>query len=108
MVGFNFICIYFLVLHVPEKMKFPVTAYVVVIGSMVHRALNRNDPNASTKAHWISAVGAVIFAFSDFILAYDKFVYRLENARWAVMLAYVSFNLIYLIFLVFWLNFPHT
>jgi uncharacterized membrane protein YhhN len=56
--------------HVDEKMKIPVIAYIVVIGSMLITAFGAYP----TSQQWQIPAGAVIFAISDLGVARNRFV----------------------------------
>jgi uncharacterized membrane protein YhhN len=58
----------------------PVTAYMVVIAAMVTTALAAGNP--------VAAVGAVLFAGSDAMIAWDRFVGRFAGAGVWIMVTY--------------------
>ena len=58
----------------------PVGLYTVVIGAMVIYAFSTGEP--------LIAAGATVFAFSDTVLARDRFVRPWEGARLLVMVTY--------------------
>ncbi|XP_004597158.2 lysoplasmalogenase [Ochotona princeps] len=70
-----------LLLHLEEDMVLPVVAYGLILSAMVWRGLARGG-----SAGW----GAVLFALSDGVLAWDNFVQPLSNARLLTMATYYA------------------
>jgi alkenylglycerophosphocholine/alkenylglycerophosphoethanolamine hydrolase len=69
-------------------MAVPVAAYVVVICTMTWRAAARVGGRRSGGASWIGLAGALAFAASDTVIAFDRFHAPVPGARWAVMALY--------------------
>ena len=67
-------------------LRIPVAAYVVVIGTMMWRAsaLVRQG----SRSTYYAFTGAVTFAFSDSLIAVDKFVAPIEAAGFFIMVTY--------------------
>ncbi|MCP3936569.1 MAG: lysoplasmalogenase [Actinomycetia bacterium] len=63
-----------------SALRAPVTAYIVVIACMVAAAIGTTRP--------VVAAGAVLFALSDALLGYDRFVTPRSDRRIAVMVMY--------------------
>ena len=64
----------------PPQLRAPVAAYVVVIAAMVGVAVSRAAP--------ILWAGAVLFALSDGVLGWNRFLQPLPGGRVAVMVTY--------------------
>jgi len=77
----------------PSDMRPPVAIYCAVIGVMVYRVLNHRDLVAGRSSYLYVAFGALSFAFSDFVLGYNKFVTPIGNASTIVMIFYVSIHI---------------
>ncbi|XP_076783806.1 lysoplasmalogenase TMEM86B isoform X2 [Arvicanthis niloticus] len=75
----------FLLLHLEPDMVLPVSAYGLILNSMVWRGLV-----CGGRAGW----GAVLFMFSDGVLAWDTFVYSLPSARLVIMSTYYAAQLL--------------
>lgn len=74
---------YWLGPHLPPELRTSVTAYVVVIGTMVVCAIGA----AAAGAPVVAAVGAVLFAASDVSVARDRFVGAgFSNRLWGLPL----------------------
>ena len=58
----------------------PVAAYIVVIGAMLATALAVGNP--------VAAVGAILFCASDSMIAWDRFVGKIQNASLLIMITY--------------------
>jgi alkenylglycerophosphocholine hydrolase len=70
-------------------MMIPVGIYVVVIGVMVWRAATRVGSHGETYwSEWSGLVGAFLFAFSDSLIALDRFYVPMESARYVIILTY--------------------
>lgn len=70
-------------------MTLPVLAYVLVISTMLWRALAATGANGpSTTEELAGAVGAVFFTLSDSLLALNKFHAPLAGAAYSVILTY--------------------
>ncbi|GBG28553.1 Lysoplasmalogenase [Hondaea fermentalgiana] len=74
--------------HLSENYKYPVIAYVVVLGQMVYRAAGRYMPACGMESYYYGSVGAFVFAASDTLLAYNRFVEPVSHARYLVILLY--------------------
>jgi uncharacterized membrane protein YhhN len=67
----------------------PVLAYVLAIGLMLLSALlTLVRPEWAALPAWLASGGALLFTFSDSLLAWDKFVAPIRHARVAVMMTY--------------------
>ena len=67
----------------------PVSLYGMVITLMVLSALlTLNNPAWKTSAGGLVALGAILFYFSDILLAWNKFVNPIKNGRLANMILY--------------------
>lgn len=75
----------FLLPHLELDMVLPVSAYGLILNSMVWRALV-----CGGSAGW----GAVFFIFSDGVLAWDTFVYSLPFGRLVTMSTYYAAQLL--------------
>lgn len=73
--------------HVPGKMKLPVSLYMVVILSMVWRAVEQLAQVGGTAAA-LALTGAVLFAISDSLLALNRFRQPFRLARLLVLGSY--------------------
>jgi uncharacterized membrane protein YhhN len=65
----------------------PIGVYGLVIGVMMWRAAVRVGGPAGTLA-WVGLLGAVLFAFSDSMIAVNKFVQPFEGARPLILVTY--------------------
>jgi uncharacterized membrane protein YhhN len=73
-----------------SSFQMPVVAYVIVILAMCSFAFG----HASSSGRWVVAVGAIVFAASDFAVAREKFVKpSLSNKAWGLP-AYYSAQLL--------------
>ncbi len=73
------------------RARMPVVVYVTVIGLMGWRAaLRATDPAAPSPSDLLALAGALFFLASDGVLAYDRFVRRLDLAPVAVMTTYYA------------------
>ena len=80
---------YFVVLPGLESMTLPVLAYVIVIGGMVWRAASRVGSHGEPHwSEWLGMIGAFLFAFSDSLLALNRFYSPFASARYIVILIY--------------------
>ncbi len=70
-----------------DKMKGPVTVYLLVILTMAWQALTRWSALQTTSA-MLAAVGAVAFVVSDSALALDRFREKFRSARVLVLTTY--------------------
>lgn len=75
----------FLLPHLKPNMVLPVSAYGLVLNSMLWRGLGWGG-----SAGW----GAVLFVFSDCVLAWNTFVYSLPFARLVIMSTYYAAQLL--------------
>jgi uncharacterized membrane protein YhhN len=70
-------------------MKAPVIAYMVIISAMVHRAVASSaSPAFTTRQAVMIAVGAVLFYFSDIVLAANRFWKPMKYHRLSLALYY--------------------
>lgn len=58
--------------NLPPAMKIPVALYSAVLASMAGQAMGRFLA-LQTRAARLAAIGAILFAFSDTLLAFDRF-----------------------------------
>jgi len=66
-----------------------VAIYVGVIGTMIWRAAARaGHAGRPTRAEWIGLAGAIAFALSDTLIAFDRFRASIPGVRWPIMLLY--------------------
>ena len=73
--------------HVPDALRLPVHAYVVVISAMVVTAAAAGAAGAGLAV----LVGAVLFAVSDLAVARERFVARsFANGAWGLPLYYAA------------------
>jgi uncharacterized membrane protein YhhN len=71
------------------RLERPVGLYGMVITLMVLSALlTLNNPAWKTSAGGLVALGAILFYFSDILLAWNKFVNPIRNGRLANMILY--------------------
>nr|XP_004672745.1 lysoplasmalogenase [Jaculus jaculus] len=74
-----------LLLHLEPDMVLPVGAYTLILSAMLWRSLAQGG-----SASW----GALLFTFSDGILAWDTFVQSLPYARLVIMTTYYTAQLL--------------
>jgi uncharacterized membrane protein YhhN len=74
--------------HGLGAMALPVGLYVTVICTMMWRASARLGGRTARRAAWLGLAGAVAFAASDTIIAFDRFSAPIPRARWAIMVLY--------------------
>ena len=73
----------------PEELLLPVSGYVIVIAAMLALALSRRPEGFAAQWSWrCGAAGAVLFAVSDTLLAYNRFVGAMPHAKMAVAATY--------------------
>jgi len=71
------------------EMRPAVLAYVLAIGTMVWRAAARiGHAGAARAGEWAALAGAILFAFSDTLIAIDRFHAPVPGARFWIMLLY--------------------
>ena len=80
--------IYWLFPHLGEFMV-PVIVYATVILLMVLFAINRLG-RVSETAFWICLTGALLFMFSDSMIAINKWPFPFELSRPMIMITYIS------------------
>lgn len=66
----------------------PVSVYVTVICAMMWRAAARVGGRMPSRAAWLGLAGAVAFAASDTMIAFDRFSAPMPGARWPIMIFY--------------------
>ena len=77
-----------------SELLIPVCIYTLTIAVMVYTACIRNDEASAVKNSIVSLskrfgiYGAIVFAISDSILAYDKFILPINNGKIYVMVTY--------------------
>jgi uncharacterized membrane protein YhhN len=69
-------------------MAVPVGAYVAVICTMMWRAAARVGGQAPARAAGLGLAGALAFAASDSLIAFDRFHAPIPGARWPIMALY--------------------
>lgn len=79
--------IVFLKGYVPTNMFVPVLVYALTIGIMGMRALERKT-SSNDSYKWV-AVGAILFIFSDTLIAVNKFVQDIPLSSLWIMATYV-------------------
>ncbi len=72
-----------------RRLRVPVVAYVVVLGSMAAQALGQGAAIGGPAA-WAGGIGGLLFFFSDAALAYDRFRRKFRAARLVVLGSYWS------------------
>jgi uncharacterized membrane protein YhhN len=76
--------------HLPDTLKLPVAAYVLVIALMGAQALGRASVLRDTPSRTV-AIGALFFMLSDTLLAINRFVQPLPvSALWVLSSYYVA------------------
>jgi len=80
---------YVLFEHIPEEMKIPVVIYSSVITLMVLAAINRHS-RVSDYSFFMVLLGAVLFMFSDSIIAINKFYHPFDLANFFIMFLYIT------------------
>lgn len=79
--------------HAPAGViKIGVTCYATIISIMLYTGLityhsTKKDKGMANSA-WCIAIGAVLFVFSDYILAWNKFVSPIEYSKYLIMVPY--------------------
>ena len=77
------------------SMKVPVIVYILVISLMVHQAFTTfASPLFSSGQAWMVAIGALLFYFSDLILALNRFCIPFKYHRMSLALYFSSQALI--------------
>ncbi|KAI9206955.1 YhhN-like protein [Polychytrium aggregatum] len=76
----------------PWDLKAPVAVYIGVLGSVIWNSLDAAvaDTRRSGLKRWSGVIGALLFAASDSILAYDKFKHPFATSALYVMGTYYS------------------
>lgn len=69
-------------------MTVPVGVYVAVICTMMWRAAARVGGRPPARAAWLGLAGALAFAASDSLIAFDRFHAPIPGARWPIMVLY--------------------
>jgi uncharacterized membrane protein YhhN len=70
-------------------MKIPVIIYAAVILTMLTSALNR-EKKVNKQSYILVLVGAILFVFSDSLIAINKFGYPFILSRIAIMTTYIT------------------
>lgn len=87
--AFVAILLYILLPEIPGDLKLPVTAYALVIGTMVGAAWSKClNGNKWDSNKLMGAMGALIFVVSDTIIALNKFYFPFNSAKTWVMITY--------------------
>jgi uncharacterized membrane protein YhhN len=72
-----------------DSMKAPVIVYILVISLMVHQALTAfASPLFSPAQAWMVVIGALLFYFSDLVLALNRFCFPFKYHRMSLSLYY--------------------
>lgn len=71
------------------EMKVAVYLYAIVISLMLGIALNRYK-KTNPKSFFFIASGALLFVFSDSMIAWNKFVDPFQNADFFIMITYIA------------------
>ena len=73
------------------SMKVPVLLYILITCFMVNRAISAffGDAFTTTQA-WLISLGAVLFMFSDIVLAVNRFHHPMEKHRLSLVLYYLG------------------
>jgi uncharacterized membrane protein YhhN len=77
----------FVLPKVGTALQIPIAAYGITILSMLLTALNRWKSVENTSFQWV-LIGAIVFVFSDSLLAVNRFVQPVPFAGIGIMLAY--------------------
>lgn len=76
--------------RLPEDLLVPVFSYIVVAGATMALALSRKPDGFSALWSWrCGSAGALLFAVSDTLLAYDRFVGPVPQAKLLVAATYL-------------------
>ena len=87
--------LFLIVLPGLEDMLVPVLAYIIVIDIMVWRAAARvGSHGAPYWSEWLGLIGAFLFAFSDSLLALNRFYSAFAGARYVIILIYWTWLLL--------------
>ena len=86
--AYGIILIWYLYPNLGE-MAFPVFIYATVILFMTMIALNRYG-NVNRKSFQLVFIGAILFTFSDSLIAIDKFSNPFEASRFLIMSLYIT------------------
>jgi len=70
------------------EMAVPVGVYVAVICTMMWRAAARVAGRTPSRAAWLGLAGALAFAASDSLIAFDRFHAPIAGAAWPIMVLY--------------------
>ena len=70
-------------------MRLPVILYAIVILTMLTGAINRMEKVNKT-SYYLVLTGAILFVFSDSVIAINKFSNPFHSARMIIMLTYVA------------------
>lgn len=76
-----------LLLHNLGNLTMPVIVYLIAIITMATAAFMRKG-NVTYTSYWMVLLGAVLFMFSDSILALNKFFQPIIGAQFLIMLSY--------------------
>ncbi|MCF8150713.1 MAG: lysoplasmalogenase [Burkholderiaceae bacterium] len=88
-IGIFAACGLWLMLPGAGPMTVPLLVYVLVIGAMIWRAAAcTEDVNNNLLLRWGPLAGAVLFAFSDFLIGIHRFAHPLPGAAFAIILTY--------------------
>lgn len=80
-------------------MKIPVTIYSLVITIMVLQALFRFG-YTNAQSFWFVFVGAILFMFSDSMIAINKFLVSFDSASFLIMFSYMLAQLLIILGLI--------
>jgi len=72
----------------PEVLRAPITAYAIVISSMLGRAIGRAFVAPKDRASRVLCVGAIFFVISDSLIGVNRWVYPLPLGRACILATY--------------------
>ncbi|HYW96485.1 MAG TPA: lysoplasmalogenase [Bacteroidales bacterium] len=86
--GYGFLLLWFLYNHLGD-MKIPVIVYAAAILTMLTTALNRYG-KVNGVSYMLVTIGALLFVFSDSMIAVNRFYEKIDFARIFIMATYVT------------------
>ena len=81
----------------PEPLRGPITAYAIVISTMLGRSIGRGFVGPKDLASRIFFLGAVLFVLSDTLIGVNRWVYPIHFGRVWILATYYTGQ-----FLIFW------
>ena len=76
------------------KLYIPVAAYTIIICLMMWRAAALIDMKSFNLKSMAPLIGAVLFAFGDTLIAFNRFYEPIENVRYPIILSYWAAQLL--------------